>query len=413
MITKLRKIRRTLDPDHIADPYTATLEAVRSASLSLKKGARIAVAVGSRGIAGLDRIVKAVTTAVEEAGGRPFIVPAMGSHGGATPEGQREVLAGYGVSEEALGVPVLSSLDVYELPRGPSPCPVYIDRHAAEADGTIVINRVKAHTDFRGPVESGLVKMCVIGLGKHKQALAIHIHGVTGLREHIPVCARQVLKHGNILLGVATVENALHQTSVIRAIRPADIFHEEEKLLVRAREEMARLPVDELDILIIDRYGKDISGTGVDTNVIGRIRIEGEPEPDAPRIKAIILDDLTEESHGNAIGMGLADFITRRIFDKIDLHATTENVVTSTFLERGKIPVIGETMDRCLEYARRVSRICEESALRVARIPSTLDTHNLYVSDPVWREIDGSDERWEVVAEPADILDGDGNLLPF
>jgi hypothetical protein len=413
MMRTLRKIRRTIKQEKIDDPYSRTQEEIRQSNFSVSRGESIAIAVGSRGIANLSAVVKGVVDTVRSLGGKPFIVPAMGSHGGATSEGQTEVLAGYGVTESSMGVPVRASMEVVELPQGDAPCPVFMDRIASEADSTIVVNRVKSHTDFNGPNESGIIKITVIGLGKHRQALAIHNAGVTGLRDHIPICARQILAHGNIRLGIALVENALHETSIIRAVDPGRFFEEDSELLKEAKRQMGLLPVEDLDILLVDEFGKDISGTGMDTAVIGRISIKGEAEPDSPRIKNIILCDLTEMSHGNALGTGLADFITRKVFNKIDLQATTENVITSTFLERGWIPIVGETPQQCFEFALRVCGYPDDQSIRTMRIKNTLDLDHFHVSDAVWQELKGREDIVPEGEKPISIFDGTGELIPF
>jgi hypothetical protein len=413
MSVKLKKIAREFKQERIEDPYQETLKEIRRKDCSIAPGQSIAVAVGSRGISNLSSVVRGVIEAIKEKGAEPFIVPAMGSHGGATAEGQEEVLAGYGITEKTVGAPVRSCMEVVELPQGSCPSRVYMDRLACGADGTVVVNRIKCHTDYHGSYESGLIKMCVIGLGKHKQALEIHRHGVKGLREFVPECAKQILAHGNIRLGVGIVENAVHQTSLIRAVQPGRFFSEEAELLEIARARMGLLPVRELDVLIIDEFGKDISGTGVDTNVIGRIRIDTEREPDFPRIQWIVLCDLTEKSHGNATGIGLADFITRRVFDRIDLRATTENAVTSTFLERGRIPIVGETPQKCLEYAVRMCRNSDVERLRIMRIKNTLDLAVMYVSEAVWKELKVRPDLIPLKGEFEAPFDKEGELVPF
>jgi hypothetical protein len=337
----------------------------------------------------------------------------MGSHGGATAEGQEAVLASYGITKEGVGAPVRSSMEVVQLPQGDCPCPVFMDRLASEATGTIVVNRIKPHTDFHGPTESGLVKLITIGLGKHRQALEVHRAGVRGLREYIPACAGRILAEGNILLGVGIIENALHQTHIVRAIPATGIFEEEKRLLPLARELMGRLPAEELDILVVDVFGKDVSGTGMDTNVIGRMRIAGEPEPDSPRITAIVVTDLTDESNGNALGMGLADFITRRVYEKIDFTSTMENAVTGTFIERAKIPLVADTAREAIEQAMRLCRFRDPESLRVLRIHSTLELADFYASLPLWAEISGRMDVEQVTKDLFDLTDGNGELVPF
>jgi len=410
---RLAKGRQSFPAAHVTDIAGRVRDEIARCAAPIPEGAPIAIAVGSRGIARLQEIVRAAVAAVRERGGDPFVVPAMGSHGGATAAGQREVLASYGITEREGGVPVRSSMDVVELPRGDAPCRVFTDRLASEARGTILINRVKPHTDFHGEHESGLVKMAVIGLGKHAQALEVHRHGTKGLREFIPLIARQVFAHGNILLGVGVVENAHHEVAEIRAALPGELFDADRSLLTRARALMPRLPAEAIDVLIVDELGKDVSGTGLDTNIIGRIYIKGDAEPQSPVIKAIVVCDLTEASHGNALGMGLADVVTRRLYEKVDLAAVAQNVVTSTFFERGKMPLVASTDRQAYEWAIRTCGPADPDDLRVLRIRNTLHIEEFWASEPLWRCIAGRPAVRRIDATAAPAFDGTGSLRPF
>lgn len=381
------KLRREYDRTCILDIESRVRSEVLAKMPGLKPKARVAVATGSRGIAHIDRIVKAAVEALKELGYSPFIVPAMGSHGGATAEGQRATLESYGITEARMGVPIHSSLEVVELPREDCPVPVYMDAFAYKADATLVVNRVKIHTDFHSVHESGIVKMCVIGLGKHAQALAIHRYGVYGLSNYILPAARQVLKHGNIALGLAILENAYDQPQIIQAVLPADFETEDRRLLELNRRTAPRLPSDDIDLLFVDYLGKNISGTGLDTNVIGRTRVRDVREPEPPRIKAIVVSDLTPESHGNALGMGLADFITRALADKIDFAATYENGLTSSFNQRAHMPVVASDERQAFEWAQRIWGSVEAEAARIVRIRNTLDLTEFYVSEPLLDEV--------------------------
>lgn len=387
LIKLIQYFPRPRIPDDRIEEVTA--QQIQAAELSLPPGARIAITVGSRGIANLQRIVAATVASVKRLGGEPFIVPAMGSHGGATADGQRSVLAGYGITEAQVGAPVKSSMDVVELPQEGLENKVYMDQYAAEADGVILLNRVKLHTSFHAPIESGLLKMGVIGLGKHKGALELHSFGVRGLKELLIPTARQVLKHGKILLGVAIAENAYDETARIEAWRPADIEREERRMLEWGRANMPRLPLAQIDVLIIEEFGKHISGLGLDPNIIGRLKIRGQPEPEFPDITRVMLLDLSEHSHGNAIGMGLGDIITRRVFDKIDFRATYENVVTTTFLARGFMPLVADDARAGLDIALRCcGRVAPQDA-RIIRIHNTLRLDELWVSPRVLEELRG------------------------
>jgi hypothetical protein len=278
-----------------------------------------------------------------------------------------------------MGCAIRSSMEVVEL----RPEVLFMDRHAWESDGVILINRIKPHTDFHGQFESGLVKMSVIGLGKEKQALAMHAWGIIGLRDMVPQVASRVVETGKILLGVGIVENAYDETAMIEAIAAKDFFAREPELLAIAKQNMPRLPVDDIDVLIIDQLGKNISGSGIDTNIIGRIRIDGQPEPSSPRIKSIVVRDLTPETHGNACGVGLADVVTRRLADKIDFKTTYTNIITSGFLERGKLPVVADSDEHALEIALRAAGCREPENARVIRIRDTLHLSDILVSPPV------------------------------
>ncbi|HEY5586800.1 MAG TPA: DUF362 domain-containing protein [Ruminiclostridium sp.] len=412
MIPKLIKIKQNFHGQYIEDIESKISSEIKGSGVKFAKDSNIAIAVGSRGIANIHRIVKATVENLQALGAKPFIVPAMGSHGGATAEGQKEVLEGYGITEEYIGAPIKSSMQVVEIPQDHLCHKVYMDRFASEADGIIVINRIKVHTDFHGKTESGLLKMCVIGLGKHKQALEMHRYGIFGLRELIPIAAKHVLQHSKILLGIGIVENAYDQTAVIKAIRPEVMEEEEVKLLDICRRNMPKLPVDKLDLLIVDEMGKDITGVGIDPNITGRIRIRNEKEPETPDITNIVVTDLTEASHGNALGMGLADFITKRLYDKINFKATYENVLTSTFLERGKMPIVADTDKRAVEYALRTCGPIILESSRVIRIKNTLHLGEIYVSQCVYEEIKDLDYI-EVIGEFEEMFNEQGQLKDF
>lgn len=409
-IPRLIKVRQFFNREYIEDIEGRVREEIFRLGVSIKPGSEIAIAVGSRGIRNIDRIVKALVDTVKELGGKPFIVPAMGSHGGATAEGQKKLLEGYGIREDTIGAPVRSSMEVVELPSDGLENKVFMDKIAYSADGTIVVNRIKPHTDFHGDVESGLLKMCVIGLGKHKQAIEIHRFGTYGLRNLIPLTAERIIKYGNIIFGIGIVENAYDETMIIEAVKPEDFKETDKRLLEIARENMPSLPVEKLDLLIVDEMGKDISGAGMDTNIIGRIYIDGEPEPERPKITRIVVTDLTEKTHGNAIGLGLADFTTKKLFNKIDFNATYQNAVTSTFVLRGKIPIIAEDSRTAIEWALRTCGPVDIERARIVRIKNTLSLSELYVSESVLEEIR---DRVEVIGDFVDICDDKGELIPF
>jgi hypothetical protein len=408
----LNKVRQLFERPVIGDVGRAVADELAQVRPAIVPGSRIAIAVGSRGIADIVPIVASTVDVLKGQGAIPFIVPAMGSHGGATAEGQTEVLRSYGIAESTVGAPVRSSMDTVELPLGRGGNRVFMDRLACESDGVVLINRVKPHTDYHGPYESGLVKMSVIGLGKHDQALEIHSHGVYGLRELIPPTAEGILSTGKILFGVAIIENAFDETMQVKVLRADEILREEPQLLEVARAHMPRLPVDVIDVLIVDRLGKDISGCGMDPNTIGRMMIRGESEPLRPNIKAILVTDLTPGSHGNALGIGLADVITQKLFDKIDTAAMYENTVTSSFLERGKIPIVAADDATAYAYARRSCGVIPDGLERIVRIRDTLHLGDVYVSDAILADLTGRSDI-EVSAGPCAVFSESGTLNPF
>ncbi len=354
------------------------------------KGKSIAIGMGSRGMAGIDVIARELVTLVRQRGGEPFIVPAMGSHGGATPQGQREVLASLGITERHVGCPIRATMEIVTLGQTARGVPVYFDRFVAEADGLIIANRVKMHTDFHGPTESGLLKMLAIGLGKERGAATIHSYGVRGLRDFVPEVAAVVLDKINLLGGFATVEDGYHRPVHLEAFTAGEIAAGERRLMDMARSLAPKLPVEDIDVLIVDQIGKEISGCGMDTNVIGRLWIDGEPEPTSPRVKAIVVLDLTAATHGNATGIGLADFTTRRVLEKTDFPLTTKNIFTSGFLERGRFPLIFETDDEAIDAAlTHVFRANPQNRAnaRVVRIHNTLELEEVWVTPNLIDEV--------------------------
>lgn len=383
---KLIKIKQRFDDNRLHNIRKVASEELTKIGESIKPGARIAIAVGSRGIKNLAEVVSETVEFIKGKNASPFIVPAMGSHGDATAEGQRSVLESYGITEKNTGAPILSSMDVVELPFTGSPVKVFMDSNAFHSDGIILINRIKPHTDFHGRFESGLVKMSVIGLGKEKQASAIHDYGVYGLSHLIPEVAGEVLSTGKIIGGIGLVENAFDETMLLRVLKASEFLDNEPGLLDIARKNMPSLPVDDIDVLIIDKMGKDISGVGIDPNIIGRIKISGQKEPGRPVVKAILVSDLTEASHGNATGVGLADVITRRLYDKIDLSSTYINIITSSFIERAKIPIIASSDREAFSIALRSCGHLNRGEERIVRVKSTLHLDEVYVSGAILNE---------------------------
>ena len=407
-------IRQSFDSESLDDPVGEVRRGVMSSGLKgrVKAGGRVAVTAGSRGITGIADLTRAVVDCVRDLGATPFILPAMGSHGGATAEGQVEILASYGITEASMGAPVEATMDVVQVGTVEGDIPVVLNRLAMESDGIVLINRIKPHTAFHGTFESGLMKMMTIGLGSHRGATLAHSMGATGLPRLIPAWGRVILEKAPIALGVAIVEDAYERTARVAAVEPRDFETVEPALLDEARRMMPRLPVDELDVLIVDRIGKNISGTGMDPNIIGRILLPGIEEPDSPNVDWIVVLDLTEQTHGNANGIGLADITTRRLVDRIDFQATYANAFTTTFLNRAFIPVTGETDREAIEIALDVLRTERPQDARLLRIGTTLELERMWASEALLPDLEGRDEI-EILGEPRQMsFDASGALGP-
>ena len=342
-------------------------------------GKKIAVALGSRGISNYALIASAVISWLKQREAEPFIVPAMGSHGGATNSGQLQILASYSISEKELEVPILSEMSPVEIPQGNSPVPIFMDQNAYKADGVILVNRVKPHTDFSGFPESGLIKMAVIGLGKEVGAKAIHSHLHYGLSNFIFPAFKEICLQQKILGGLAIVEDGHEQVSLIRSYEPEGFERLERELLSVAKKYLPRLPLHKIDVLVVDEIGKNISGTGMDPNVIGRIGITGLAAHEKPFIRRIVGLDLTDASHGNALGVGLADIVTKRLAGKILPEVTKANVLASGFLERGKMPIIANNDREAIQWAVSTSGVQKEK-VKIVRIKNTLELELLMLS---------------------------------
>ena len=372
----------------------------------IKPEMSIGVTAGSRGIDNIDLILRYVCQYLEGRGAKPFIIPAMGSHGGATSKGQVAVLKKLKISPETMGVPIKSSMDVVKIGETDNNSPVYIDQYAHGADGIVVVNRVKPHTDFIAGIESGLMKMMAVGLGKAKGCAAMHLHG---LGETIPKAARIIIDKAPILIGLAILENSRDETYRIEAINPEDIEKRERELLIESKENVPKLPMEYLDVLIIEEIGKMYSGTGMDTKVIGRMKIFGEIEPQKPSIRKIVALNLAKSSAGNALGIGLADLTTKKLVDSIDYGATYANTIATTFLERAKVPVTVKDDKEAIEVAVNTVGPVTEESIKLAIIRNTLELEELYVTQAVLDEMDT--EKIEVINENVRMkFDSIGNL---
>ena len=372
----------------------------------IKLGAEIAVTAGSRGIVRYAEILATVVDEVKKAGGSPFLIPAMGSHGGASPEGQISVLRGLGITAESVGAPIRATMEVDFVGKLKNGSPVYVDRNALKADGIVVVGRVKPHTDFKGEIESGLMKMMVIGLGKQKGAEMIHRFKSEGYHKLIPEAARLIMEKAPIILGLAVIENANHEIAVVKAVEPKDVEREEMKLLEKAKSLLPRLPFKKIDVLIVEEIGKDISGAGLDTNVVGRFWLPGETDPLSPTIGSIVVLDLSEDTHGNAIGMGLVDLTTQRLVSKIDYPSTFVNALTSGHPLCGKTPVFLPTDRDAITVALQTCGVVDTAKARVVRIRNTLRLEKLWVSETLLEEV-GADPKLqktlEIVDEPREM----------
>jgi hypothetical protein len=367
-------------------------------------GGTIAVGVGSRGIAAIATVARATVDTLKAMGYRPFVVAAMGSHGGATAEGQRALLAGYGITSEAMGVEVRTDMAARVLGTSHVGLPIFFDRNASEADGIVLLNRVKPHTDFTGDHESGVLKMLVIGLGKREGASQIHKLGLRGMREVLPSVGRFLVENTRFVLGLAILENADDQPAEIVPLEPETIFDREPQLLERARSLMGRLPFDQIDVLVVGELGKNYSGAGMDPNVIGRLMVETMPDFDRPKVTRLAVLDVSPESHGNAVGVGFADLTTDRLVAAIDPEPFRINVLTSCFLERARIPISLPTDRDVFQAAIDTCWRIDPAEARLVVIPNTLELTTLWVAPAL---------EAEARAHPHLALETDFGPIPF
>lgn len=412
-LPEMQIIRQKLASPTLGDVEEA-VRAALAARLSGYAGPRgpIAVGVGSRGIASLQEIVRTTIGELRAAGFAPFVVPAMGSHGGATAEGQREVLADYGITESEVGAEIRATMETLVIGEVEG-YQVVVDRYAVEAGQALLINRVKPHTDFHGSIESGIAKMAAIGLGKQDGAQRMHQLGPeAGLRDLVPKVGRLISRQ-LLFAGLAIVENRYDKTMLIEALGPEDIgTGRESELLEVARAELPRIPFDDLDLLVIERMGKNISGTCVDPNVIGRRWVIGVAEPHPPLTRGIVALELTPESHGNALGIGLVDFVPSRLIEQVDPAKTFVNGVTSGWLglQRLKLPIVLASDRQTIEAANAITER-ERGGGRIVWIQDTLHTDVMAVSPALWLEA-RSDPGLEPVGAPfAVAFDDDERLV--
>jgi len=380
-VPRMYRVRQSFHRDRLADIPAGVRAAMSKGSLPIKRGDTVAVGAGSRGIANIAVIVRAVVDHLKDLGAKPFVFPAMGSHGGATAEGQLEILAHYGITEAAMGCPVRASMDVVQAGEALG-MPVWCDRIASEADWIGIVNRVKPHTDFKGSIESGLFKMMTIGLGKYRGATQYHQANVThGYETVITAVGREMLAKARIGFGLGVVENGYDETAVVEAFNAENLEAGERRLLKDAREWMARLPFSPIDVLVVEEVGKNISGSGMDTNVIGRPSNPHEPFPSDPKILWIVALDLTEDSGGNATGIGNADFTTKRLAEKIDWKKTAINSLTACAPNGAKLPLTFDSDREAVESALNCIGLTKPEQARVIRIKNTLMIGELECSE--------------------------------
>ena len=413
-LPKMIRVRQHFDPSHIPPeklPEVVKTRLSREAVASrIRPGMRIGITSGSRGVANVALVTRSIVEFVREKGAEPFVFPAMGSHGGATAQGQRQILEAYGVTEDYLGCPVLATMETVQVGQRPSDRkPVFVDKYAYEADGIILCGRIKAHTAFRGPYESGLLKMAVIGMGKQHGAEQVHESGFRNMGRLLPEVARVVFDNTRILCGVGLMENAFDQTCQVAALTPEEIWEQEPGLLLEAKARMGKILFDNLDVLVVDRIGKDISGDGMDPNVTGRFAC-----PDSAgggiHTRRIVALGLTEASHHNANGIGMADITTRRILEDTDLDATYPNAVTSTVLDVVKIPFVAENDRTAIRLGVRTCNGIDRENPRIVHIRDTMHLREIEISRALLEEA-RNHPQVEILGEPAEWkFNEEGNL---
>ncbi len=413
-LPKIFKIRQKIDAPKLGNIEKRVNELLDQFGLSqkVKKGDRIGLTAGSRGIKDKPKVLKTIIHRLKNLGTSPFVVPCMGSHGGATAEGQVEVLESLGVTEKSVGAPIVSSMDVEEIGQTKFGTPVLISKDLLKADRIVVVNRIKPHTDFKGEIESGLLKMMVIGMGKQKGSLMVHR---LTIKHGFPTVLAEVgtilLKKLPIFFGIGIIENQYDETALIELLKPEEFIEKEKVLLKRAKELMPCLPFNQMDILIVDEMGKNISGTGMDTNVIGRNQFIGNPKFENPKITRIFARDLTEGSHGNATGIGMADYTTKRLVEKIDYPSTHINCINGMTPENARVPVFFEKDREALHMAYYNSGVLDPQDLRILWIKNTLELEYLFASQAFLNEA-RSNKQLEIFSEPFDFpFDQNGNLI--
>lgn len=405
-LPKFFRIRQSFQRPRVTDLKQKVWDELAQVCPTDLSGLSVAITAGSRGVANIAEITKACVDFLKTKGALPFVVPAMGSHGGATDEGQAQVLATLGITEASMGCPIRSSMQVQEVCSAAEGFPVYFDQHAFQADRVLVVNRIKPHTRFVGEIESGLMKMMLIGLGKQRGAEVYHrVIKNYSFDQIVRSVAKEVIARCNILAGLGILENAYEETADIKAVRAEDIESHEPALLRQVKEWMPKLPFDHAELLIIDQIGKNISGTGMDTNVIGRKYNEHAAiEGDSPSIHHIYVRSLTEATHGNAAGIGLAELCHRRVIDSMDHHYTRMNCITAGHVTGAMIPIDFETDREAIETVCRMAGYLPAGQVTAMWIPDTLHLETIECSEAFWAE---AQQRSLEIAEPPRPLEFD------
>ncbi len=406
----MARIRQSFIRPKVDNPVAEMAAQMELLAPRIKRGTKVGITVGSRGIQNICGMLEAAIGVVRRCGAQPVLLAAMGSHGGGTEEGQKEVLDSLGITEERLGAKVVTCVSCRSIGQTHDGLTAHMLDSAFSVDAIIPINRVKTHTSFKGCVESGMCKKLVVGLGGPGGAGQFHSLGQAQLPRLLVDVSRIILEKMPVIGGVAIVENAYEETARIQALLAEDMIAKEIELLAWSKTLMPALPVDFLHGLIVEEMGKNFSGTGVDTNIMGRLRITGELEPEKPRVRYVSVMDLSEESHGNATGIGLVDFTTQRLIDKVDRKTTYLNNLTTTFVTRAFLPTWYDTEQEALETMMFCLRSIPQEEVRLIRIPNTLYLTDCYVSEAVLRDLTDT-SRFTVVHEPRPVVfDAKGSL---
>jgi hypothetical protein len=408
-------VKQEIDASRIEDVASVLNRKLEKSNLlsKVQAGQRVAITAGSRGVKDNPLVLRELASRFKALGAKPFIAPAMGSHGGATSEGQAEVLRNLGIEESTMGAPIVSSVDVVEIGRTRDDIPVLVGRDFAQAHHVVVVNRIKPHTDFIGEIESGLLKIMVIGMGKPGGAMLVHQSVVRhGFQKIVMEIGKIILQKLPILMGIGIIENQYCETAHLEVIKPGSLISEEKRLLKKAKKIVAQIPIEDVDLLIVDEMGKEISGSGMDTKVIGRIMNLVTPEPPKQRLKRIFVRDLTEESEGNACGIGLSDFTTERLVSKINKEVTKINSVLGGCPEKGRIPIAFDNDRDAITAGLINSGVHDFKKARLVWIKNTLELRYFKVSRALSQEVKANEKLRMVEGPSAFHFDGDGNL-PF